>query len=232
MLPGIDGHLLAGAFIQQHLSAIGVSTGSEELVQARRRLAGWRVGCATLGPASTPRTILQSAAPLFATLGFEPAERIEPADPGIAATLRSRDRTVALLVSPWGDGHESSWRPAVTQAARRSASWCLVFNGLRLRIVDATRLYARRHLDIDLDLALDNPLAFAALLHLFGAPALGSGPGDPRSLHALVGESDRHAAGVCRSLREGVLGASVEILRALVAGKVRRPASTAVRPPR
>jgi hypothetical protein len=230
MLPGIDGHLLARAFIQQHLSANGVSTGSEDLVQARRRLAGWRVGCATLGPASSPRTILQSAAPLFATLGFEPAERIEPADPGIAATLRSRDRAVALLVSPWGDRHESLWRPAVTQAARRSASWCLVFNGLQLRIVDATRLYARRHLEIDLDLALDNPLAFAALLNLFGAPALGSGPGDPRSLHALVGESDRHAAGVCRSLREGVLGASAEILRALVAGKVRRPANTAVRP--
>jgi hypothetical protein len=229
MLPGIDGHLLAGAFIRQHLSANGVWTGSEDLLQARRKLAAWRAACATLGPASTPRTILQSAAPLFATLGFEPAERIESADPGVAATLRSRDRAVALLVSPWGDGHESLWRPAVTQAARRSASWCLVFNGLQLRIVDANRLYARRHLEIDLDLALDNPPAFAVLLHLFGASALGSEPGDPRSLHALVSESDRHAAGVCRSLREGVLGASVEILRALVAGRVRRRANATSR---
>jgi hypothetical protein len=194
MLPGIDGHLLAGAFIQQHLSSKGISTGSEELLQARRTLAAWRVTCAALGPASTPRTILQSAAPLFATLGFAQAERIEPAEPGIAATLRSRDRAVALLVSPWGDGHESLWRPAVTQAARRSASWCLVFNGLQLRIVDPNRLYARRHLEIDLDLALDNPRAFAALLHVFGATALGS-PRRSRSLHAR-GESDRRAAGV------------------------------------
>jgi Type I restriction-modification system methyltransferase subunit len=105
-----------------------------------------------------------------------------------------------------------------------------VFNGFQLRIVDANRLYARRHLEIDLDLALDNPGAFAVLLHLFGASALGSEPGDPRSLHALVSESDRHAAGVCRSLREGVLGASVEILRALVAGRVRRTAHATAQP--
>jgi hypothetical protein len=221
MLPGIDGHLLAGAFIQQHLSAHAASTGSEDPTQARRRLAAWRVTCATLGPASTPRTILQSAEPLFTALGFAKADRIEPAEPGVAATLGARDHAVALLVSTWGDAQESLWRVAVTQAARRSALWCLVFNGVQLRIVDANRLYARRHLEMDIDLALDNPLAFTVLLRVFGASALGSEPDDPRSLHALVADSDRHAAGVCRSLREGVLGASVEILRALLAGRVR-----------
>jgi len=46
-------------------------------------------------------------------------------------------------------------------------------------------------------------------------------PDDPRSLHALVAGSERHAAGVCRSLRDGVLSASAEILRALIASKVR-----------
>jgi hypothetical protein len=218
MLPGIEGHLLSGAFIEQQLLEFCASADS---TAARRRLAAWRSACAMLGPASTPRTMLQCAAPLFATLGFEAAERIESADPAIAATLRSGNRTVALLVSPWGNPRDSLWRLAVTQAARRSASWCLVFDGLHLRIVDAERLYSRRHLEIELDLAMDDVRALTILLHVFAAPALAAAPDDPRSLHALVAGSDRHAAGVCRALRDGVLAASAEIVQALVAGKGR-----------
>ena len=226
MLTGIDGHLLSTAYIEHGLPAAGESP---EAARARRALAAWRGACTTLGPASTPRTILQSAAPLFAALGFEPAERLEPTEPAIAATLRSRGGSVALLVSPWAEARDPLWRLAVTRAAQRSASWCLIFNGLQLRIVDAGRLYARRHLEIDLDLAIDNPRTFAGLLSLFGATALAAAPGDPRSLHALVAGSDRHAAGVCRSLRDGVLSASAEILRALLADKVRLPPSRAER---
>jgi len=175
-----------------------------------------------LGPSSTPRTILQSAAALVATLGFEPAGQIEPADAAasvVAATLRSATGTVALLVTPWGDARDPLWRLAVTQAARRSASWCLIFNGLHLRIVDASRLYARRHLEVDIDLAMDDPHTFAVLLHIFGSATLAAGPDDPRSLRVLVAASDRHAAGVCRSLRDGVLAASADVLRALLANQ-------------
>jgi len=229
MLPGIDGHLLSSVSIERWLpAAVGESP---QTARARRALAAWRAACATLGPASTPRTMLQSAAPLFAALGFEPAERLETADPAIAATLRSRDGSVALLVSPWAEARDPLWRLAVTRAAQQSASWCLIFNGLQLRIVDAGRLYARRHLEIDLDLAIDDPRTFAALLTLFGATALAAAPDDPRSLHALVTRSDRHAAGVCRSLRDGVLSASAEILRALLAAKVRlKPDTTETGP--
>src|SRR6185436_10292388 len=41
--------------------------------------------------------------------------------------------------------------------------------------------------------------------------------GGPASLNAIIAESDRHAAGVCRSLRDGVLTASTDVLAALVA---------------
>ena len=58
--------------------------------------------------------------------------------------------------------------------------------------------------------------SFAALWAIVGSPALTSEPSDARSLHALVAASDRHAAGVCRSLRDGVLAASGEVLRALI----------------
>lgn len=219
MLPGIDGHLISSAFIEQQLPAI---LESADAGRARRELVAWRGRCAMLGPSSTPRTILQSAAPLLATLGFEPAGQIEPAEAAehaIAATLRAGAHAVALLVAPWGEARDPLWRLAVTQAARRSASWCLIFNGLHLRIVDASRLYARRQIEIDLDLAMDNPRAFAVLLQIFGASTLAAGPDDPRSLHALVAASDRHAAGVGRSLRDGVLAASAEVLRALIADR-------------
>ncbi|MCU1383973.1 MAG: type restriction m6 adenine methyltransferase, Alw26I/Eco31I/Esp3I family [Acidobacteria bacterium] len=222
MLPGIDGHLLSGAFIEQMLTDC-VETIS--LATTRRTLVDWRARGAGLGPSSSPRTILQSSEPLFTALGFDPASRIEPRDTAVSATLRSGGRCVALLVTPWGEARDPLWRAAVTEAGRRDAAWCLIFNGLQLRIVDAGRLYARRHLDIDVDLAVDDPRVAAALLCLFSATALAAAAADAQSLHALVAASDRHAAGVCRSLRDGVLAASSEILRALLAHTIRRSSS-------
>jgi len=223
MLPGIGGHLLSGAFIEQGLPDV-LEAG---LATAQRDLTLWRGRCAALGPSSSPRAILQSSAPLFAALGFDVAGQVEPADPAISGTLRSGGRAVALLVTTWGEARDPFWRLAVTQAARRDAAWCLIFNGQCLRVVDAARLYARRHLEIDLDLAIDHPRTCAALLQLFGASALAVGAQDHRSLHALVAASDRHAAGVCRSLRDGVLAASEAVLRALLARRSRtRPDTT------
>jgi hypothetical protein len=214
MLPGFSGHLLSGAFVERHLPANVASADAERL---RRELVAWRTRCAMLGPASTPRTILQSAAaPLCAALGFDTPAAVEPAHPAVAATLRAGGRAVALLVAPWGEPLDPLWRLAVTQAARRSAHWCLLFDGLHLRVVDASRLYARRHVEFDLDLAIDHAASFAAFWGIAASPALTSEPGDARSLHALVAASDRHAAGVCRSLRDGVLAASGDVLRALI----------------
>ena len=217
MLPGISGHLLSIAFLDRQLPAI-VDPDTDRL---RRELVTWRRDCAMLGPASTPRTILQSSTPLFAALGFEPAGDVGAAGPAIAATLRSGTNTVALLVLPWGEARDPLWRLAVTQAAQRAAPWCLIFDSLHLRIVDASRLYARRHLEFDLDLAIDHAETFGILVGTAGAPALAGDPGDARSMHALVAASDRHAAGVCRSLRDGVLAASADVLGALIERKVR-----------
>jgi hypothetical protein len=216
MKTGIDGHLLSTTFIDQQLTS---AVDALAVSRAHRSLVAWRTACATLGPASTPRAILQSAAPLFAALGFDAAEQLAPVESAIGATLRSGGSTVALLVSPWADARESLWRLAVAHAGRRSASWCLIYNGLHLRVVNAGRLYARRDLGIDVDQAIDDPRTLAILLGLFGAPALAAARDDPRSLQALVAESDRHAAGVCRSLRDGVLAASAEMLRALIANR-------------
>ena len=225
MLPGIEGQLLSHSFIEQDVATTADAPDAES---AHRELTLWRRQYAMLGPATTPRTLLQAAAPLFAALSFEPVRHIDPVDPGIAGTLRYGARSVALVVTPWGEPRDPLWRLAVTQAARREASWCLLFDGIHLRCVDAGRLYARRHLEMDLDLAIDNPRLFRVFFQLFSARTLTAAADDPRSLHALAAASDRHAAGVCRSLRDGVLTASAEVLRALLAHKVRLPPS----PPR
>ena len=212
MLPGVEGHLISAAFLDAELSSENA-----DVDRVRRAFQRLRLDAAQLGPASPVRAVMErAAAPLGAVLGFDPPSCGEAGDRLIAATLRGGQRPVALLVAVWGDAFEPLWRFAVLEAQQRAAGWCLLFDGMRLRIVDATRVYARRYLEFDLDLTADEPRTFAALWRVCRASALGARATDPQSLDALVAASDRHAAGVCRSLRDGVLVASTELLRALV----------------
>ena len=214
VLHGVGGHLLASSFIVDTLARAPLGPHED---QARRRLAAWRIGCQTLGPASTPRAVLQAAGvSLACLLGFDRPGQVEVADNAAEATLRFADRPCALVVSTWSGPLDALWRTAVTAAHARGADWCLLFDGRRMRIVDATRLYSRRHLEFDLDLAADDPRTFAALWRSCHGRLVTGDAADPLSLRSLVAASDRHAAGVCRSLRAGVLTASTEILRALV----------------
>jgi Eco57I restriction-modification methylase len=219
MLPGLSGHLVSSAFLEAEIEPVAdrVSLDSE-----RSRLARLREACGGLGPASSPRAILETAAtPLMALLGFDGPADLESADAAIVQTIRAGLLPVVLIVVPWATPYDPLWRLAVTHAGRRGAAWCFVFDGLRLRIVDGVRLYARRHLEFDLDLAADQPTAFAAFRRVCHASCAAAPAADPRSLQALVAASDRHAAGVCRSLRDGVLIASAEILRAMACRRQR-----------
>ncbi len=183
------------------------------------------------------RTIFDAGAvPLAEALGFAPPAQITPVDSMLAATLttiggpqRAHAATVALLVAPWGTRLDSLWRAAVTEAMRRAADWCLLFDGSRLRVVDAGRLYARRFVEFDLDLALDDHASCAALWRSASAHALTARSSDARSLHAVVAASDRHASGVCRSLRDGVVSASSDVLGALIARRLPRDGGAGVK---
>src|SRR4051795_9138156 len=99
MLPGIDGHLLSSAFIEQLLPP-GVTA---DAAASHRALSEWRRRWTNLGPSSTPRALLHAAGPWLAVRGLERASRIEPTDPALAATLQSAGAAVALLIIPWGD---------------------------------------------------------------------------------------------------------------------------------
>lgn len=214
MLPGVDGRLLSIAFLERRLAAEGSVESIEPL---QRHLVDWRARAAAIGPASPPRTLLQSGAvPFFAALGFEPPSAIQAAGPALAATLRSNCRPIALIVAPWGEAFDPLWRLAVIEAGRRGARWSLLFDSLHLRVVDAERVYARRHLEFDLDLVVNDSRGVVALRRTVGAGALGAIPASTLSLDSLVVASDQHALGVCQSLRQGVLSASRDVLAALV----------------
>jgi hypothetical protein len=216
MIAGLEGHLVSGAFIEKRAAALDVE-------HLRSQFDACRTRCASLGPASIPRTIFQAAAaPLLGALGFDSVTAVENSQCGVAGTAVAHGRAVAIVVTPWSEPLDRLWRVAVTEALRRSAAWCLLFNGIHVRIVDATRLYARRHLQFDLDLAIGTRAGFAALWQTIAADALAADPSDPGSLRALVDASDRHAAAVCQSLRSGVLDASADVLRALLSNGRRR----------
>ena len=105
-LPAVTGHLLSSAFIQATLATFDAPT---EVDRVRRALVAWRTRCLVLGPASTPRTLLEAAAiPLCAALGLESPAAVEPANPGLAATLRANGRAGGAARDALGRGARSA----------------------------------------------------------------------------------------------------------------------------
>ena len=228
MLPGFSGHLVSEHFLENAIETIASPSDDEGVALARTRLVRWRQECEWLGPATAVQTLFEAAAtPLAVALGFEPPSRLERTHGRIAATILSGARPVVLVVTPWGEGLDGCWRLAVTVALRRSAAWSILFNGSHLRLVDTGRLYGRRFADFDVDLALDEERTFAALWSLLHASAFSPGRDPERTrIHAIVERSEQHASAVSRSLRDGVLRASADVLGALVV-----PARTRTAPP-
>ncbi len=206
MTLGISGHLLSTSFLTGRLTskmAAGATIGPAALPRSQ-----------SLGPASSLRAVLDAgAAPLFGAIGLGAPTDVDAADDVLVATLVADDQTAALIVAPWGEPLQRHWRTGVEHAMRRSARWCVLFNGSALRIIDAARPHSSRFMEFDLDAGSDE---LGAVLHLV--------LGQLRSLDTLIHESDRHGVAVCRSLRDGVLAASSDMLNALVQPTRRPPA--------
>jgi hypothetical protein len=240
MLPGVSGHLISESFLESQLIESGMAhTGDVNQAEAkrlRRRLTAWRRRSRWLGPASSVGAMLEIAvAPLVEMLGFGlPANIADPIGnvignigaPPLGGCMRSGSQPIALVVVPWGERLDPFWRTAVTLAMRHAARWCFLFNGRHCRVIDAGRTYARRFIEFDLDLVVDDDRTFSAFWWVMHAGRFGSA-GDAAStpLHTIVEASERHAFGVCRSLKEGVLAASTSVLAALVGRRISERAS-------
>ncbi|MGE5242677.1 MAG: Eco57I restriction-modification methylase domain-containing protein [Betaproteobacteria bacterium] len=234
VVPGYSGQLVSELFLESQLAE---PTGS--MTDTERRLAEWRRAARSFGPAAAVRGLFEGAAvPLLNVLGLNQTSgvRLEGnvllARVGPDAASDSRDPAapacpLTLVVVPYGQRLDRFWRIAVVDALAAGAPWAVLFNGVAIRIVDAGRLYARRFAEFDLDQAVESARG-AAALGLLAHSAIGPGdrPGTTL-LHALVADSDRHAAGVCRSLRVGVLSASTDVLVALAGRRARVPLADA-----
>jgi hypothetical protein len=216
MLPGFSGHLISESFLERYLES-SLTIGSSE--PGRHRLSRCRERASSLGPASSLRALLEAgAAPFFQELGFVGPITVELLKGTLAATLSDGSKPIALIVAPWGQRLDGSWRDAVVYARRQAASWCLLFNGVHARVIETSRLYSRRHVQFDLDVTLDDERASAVLQTVLGASSF-SMPGGQREsvLHRLVQASEDDSAQIRRSLKHGVLQASGYVLGALIA---------------
>ena len=209
MTAGLSGHLLSASFLEGRIRAAAVDDSG-----TRRRFVAARRAAAFLGPASGLRALLDAGAtPLMAALGFEPPQDVERLGAVLAATFVAGAGRIALVIAPWGEPLDPASHMGVRHAMLRSTRWCALFNGTHLRLVDATRPYSRRFVQFDLDSVADDEGGFAAFWYVMRRL--------PDSLHVLIEESERHGTAVCRSLRDGVLSASSDVLAALA-----RPSSS------
>lgn len=214
-MSGYDGRLLAASFVLERAGRHPMQLAGAALQPALR---AWAAGARTLGPASPMRAMLEvGLLPLLSLLGFDGAGLPEMDEQHVRLTCRARGEPVLALAVPWGGPLGSSWRPAVANASRHGATWCVLFNGTHLRLVHGARVYSRRHAEVDIELAADDVTTAAVLRMLFHVDALAGPAASADSLTRLTTESDRYAATVCRALRHGVLAASGDILQALAA---------------
>jgi hypothetical protein len=222
VIPGVSGRLISTWFLDELLP----TTFAGRLGEASRGAAfarftrWWREAERRLGPASSLRAVADVAAePLAGLLGFASGRSTPLTNPPVLLmTLGCGETTAVLMVTPWRHDLAASWR-ATRRHAHVDTRWALAFNGTALRLLDAQRPYATQFLEFDLEAAAHDERAFAALWGLLRAESLSA------VLDEAIEASRRHAAGVCRSLRDGVLEALQVFLQALLSARKDSPGS-------
>jgi hypothetical protein len=187
----------------------------------------WRRVRTRCGPATGVRALADAAAaPLATILGFTLRGATSLTETTWIAVLDAGDVLAPLVLTTWGASLDSAWRIGVRHSLALHARWCLLFNGTHLRVLDAGRTFARRHLDFELDAAIEGD-AVRLVLMLASAESLRPSPGTggvPR-LDAIVAASDATGLRVCGALRGGVHRA-IELLLAAFAERPQRRSTT------
>ncbi len=221
MVPGVGGHLVAHAFLEQELLPLVLNTEREAIAAASTRIGRWwRRVERLLGPASGARAVGDVAVtPLLEALGHGWVA-LAPQAWGLLGMVDPQPRpTAVLLVLPWAARLDAAWREALRGGLATDARWALLCNGRALALADCTRPWTRRWVEFEFDALMRDARGPAVLWALAGAAALGpSSVGGPRTLSALVNRSEQHAAGVCHSLGAGVIEALPQVAGALATG--------------
>ncbi|MBI2833332.1 MAG: N-6 DNA methylase [Acidobacteria bacterium] len=214
------GSLFSISFLESELAEMGGSVPPPSLDRRARAFRRWWLQtCASVGPATGLRLLIDCAAvPLAAVLGFDlQIVRWDTPAAALGLLTTARGTGVPIAIVTWNASLNGVWRAAVREALASASRWCFCFNGSWLRLVDAHRSYARRHLDIDLAALADDDGKATLALRLLAAESFEG----PSFVEQALQASDRHASSVCASLQQGVREALSELLLAFAAG--RRP---------
>ena len=200
MVPGVGGHLMAHAFLEQELLPLLLNTDREAIAAASTRIGRWwRRVERLLGPASGARAVGDVAVtPLLEALGHGRVA-LAPQAWGLLGMVGPQPGPAAvLLVLPWSARLDAAWREALRGGLAADARWAVVCNGRGLALADCTRPWARRWVEFEFDQLMRDARGPAVLWALAGAAALAApNGGGTRTLAALVSRSEQHAASVC-----------------------------------
>jgi hypothetical protein len=191
------------------LSSIAGSLAPTELLDALGAHGGQTAGLRSLliaarrvlGPASSARHVLDvQVLPLARALGLDVTVTSTSAQ-SVLATIHAGGRCLASLsVAGWGGDLRRLRDHAARITADGSPRWWLGANGALLRIMDVSRAYTRRSIDLDLERLEEDDRALNVMRRLLE-------PGDPPALpalEALIAASEQHRSAVGRSLQAGV----------------------------
>ena len=144
---------------------------------------------------------------------------------------------VPLIVVPWADDLDRSWRDAVREGWAAESAWTCCWNVRELRVVDTRRPWGRRHVGFDLARCATDQEAFALLWGVLRAEAMRPTQGSQRGrrttrgttlLDEIVEAASAATEAVCSGLERGVRDALVALVVALASAG---PPSAPVPPP-
>ena len=211
----VRGRLVSSGFLATELFRLFAGRLGEtgvDWARARfRRIMSRHAG--RFGPACGARTIAECVAePLFGLFGYAIHDcQFDRASGWLVGTLEARGRPVgAGLIAPWGDASSHGWSVAVRRGVEAGVRWALAINGRTISLLDIGRVFARLHVEFDLDEALRRPPVFDVLWALARAEALvpvrGRADSDGTSslLDAVISGNADHTRLVCGALQHGV----------------------------
>ncbi len=214
MPAGISGSLLTTAFVERHLATRGSIDHAEQA--SRSIVQWWTEANLRCGPASSIRTLIDLVAgPLASMLGFSLQRPIRVSDDIWAVTFVHDLTRVPAVITTWGAPLERAWPQGRRLGLATGAAWWLLLNGPTVRLVDARRHTAARHLDINLQCAADDDATASVLHRLLSSSALADGESTD-GLASLIAVSDRDSHAVCAALRAGVREALEHLLNGLI----------------
>jgi Eco57I restriction-modification methylase len=209
---------ITGSLVASHLLDALARTGDRRDSLASVLTASRRY----LGPASGARQILDRLFdPLIAAAGLRSVVGTDAQEQICGCVMCATMPVASFSVGAWAADLRRLRASVSRSPAASRLRWWIGCNGAMVRIVDQGRAYARRGLDVDLTLAVDEEAAARAL----GALLASDGRGSLSSLESLVDESERHQIAVGRSLQGGVETALLRLIGALSKRSSRREAS-------